>query len=180
MSTQRRTRPIPGQNHEPDWVIDRFKSLIAERAARGENDGVKTNTRINPREWSLPVPEPKFGTLDLTFFPYQKELYEQGWDDDEGVVMKCSQVGASAWLIRWAMFWPDTLGRTALYVFPKEKQLADFSNQRIRPLIRAVRVPPRARPAGADQQRPPAADRPTVGSTCAARTSVDGVGVGRR
>lgn len=44
----------------------------------------------------------------------------------------------STYLIRWAMYWPDMKGLTALYVFPKKVQLRDFSQGRIRPLIRGT------------------------------------------
>ena len=42
----------------------------------------------------------------------------------------------STYLIRWAMFWPDIKGLTALYVFPKKVQLYDFSQGRVKPLTK--------------------------------------------
>jgi phage terminase large subunit GpA-like protein len=86
-------------------------------------------------EWSQAIPEPKFGALNFDVFPFQKQMYEWSSDDPEGVVQKAAQVGMSAWMIRWAMYFPDTRGRTALYVFPADEQARKFSNTRIKPLI---------------------------------------------
>ena len=100
-----------------DWFAGELRRVVAAR----------TRTKIGTPapsflDWALRIPEPKFGVLDFETFPYQRELYEEGHEDDEGVIQKCSQVGASAWMIRWAMFWPDIRGRTAIYLFPKEEQ----------------------------------------------------------
>ena len=86
-------------------------------------------------DWVGRVPEPKRGPLDFTRFPFQRELYEQGTEDRELVVKKATQVGISAFCIRWAMYWADQAGLTSLYVFPHQRQLADFSTTRIRPVI---------------------------------------------
>jgi Phage terminase large subunit (GpA) len=91
--------------------------------------------RIAFRDWAMPILEPKTGRLDFTRFPFQVELYELPADDAEVVIMKSTQVGVSAWLVRLVMFLADTGGLTCLYVFPKATQLADFSDARIRPLI---------------------------------------------
>lgn len=85
-----------------------------------------TGKRIGFHPWSLKVPEPKAGTLDFARFPFQLELYQQGAADKELVVMKSTQVGVSAYLVRWTMYWADVKGLTALYVFPKLKQMYDF------------------------------------------------------
>ena len=86
-------------------------------------------------EWALRVPEPKTGPLDFDRFPFQRELYELTADDHDVVIKKAAQVGISAHLVRWAIFWADMHAKTALYVFPKARQLSDFSDARIRPLI---------------------------------------------
>lgn len=109
-----------------DEAENRLRRFVASRDEK----------RVDFMEWALRIPEPKFGTLDFRLFPYQRELYSEGVYDEDGVIQKCSQVGASAWLVRWAIFWPDTKGRTSLYVFPRDEQGRAFSNQRIRPLIR--------------------------------------------
>lgn len=96
-------------------------------------------------EWSQRIPEPKTGQLDFTRFPYQRELYDEGEAERDLTIVKSTQVGASAWLVRWALYWADVHGKTALYVFPADKQLNEFSAQRIAPLLRtpalATRVP---------------------------------------
>src|SRR5829696_2336078 len=88
-------------------------------------------------EWALWLPEPKRGTLDFDRFPFQRELYEQGSGEREVVIKKATQVGISALAIRWAMYWADQCGLTSLYVFPYQRQLADFSDTRIRRVIEA-------------------------------------------
>jgi len=85
-------------------------------------------------DWALKVPEPR-GPLNFQRWPFQKELYEQGFDDREVVVMKATQLGISAWLVRWALAWADTAGARVVYVFPRARQLADFSIARVRPLL---------------------------------------------
>lgn len=96
-------------------------------------------------DWSLKVPETR-GPLNFKRWPFQRELYEQGFEDRELVVMKATQLGVSAWLIRWALCWADLHGAKVLYVFPRERQLLDFSDSRVRPLILGeylrTRVPP--------------------------------------
>jgi Phage terminase large subunit (GpA) len=97
--------------------------------------------------WSLRVPEPKTGRLDFDRYPFQRELYSDEFAyDREGVIKKATQLGVSAWLIRWLMFFADTKGWTAFYLFPKEKHMFRFHDLRIRPLIQrdgylAGRVP---------------------------------------
>jgi len=85
-------------------------------------------------DWSLRVPEPK-GELDFDRFPFQRELYADHEDPDI-VVKKCTQIGISAWAVRWAMFYADVLGVTVLYVFPHQRQLMDFADTRIATIIR--------------------------------------------
>ena len=85
-------------------------------------------------EWASQVPEPK-GELDFDRFPFQRELYRSSVDQHEVVIKKAAQVGVSAFCIRWAMYWAGARGLTALYVFPRQRQLRDFSDARIKPLI---------------------------------------------
>ena len=98
------------------------------------------------------------GTLDFERFPFQRELYERGADDRELVIKKATQVGVSAFCVRWAIYWAEQAGLTALYVFPYQRQLADFSAARIRPLLGAEFLSDRVadggvRNAGADADR---------------------------
>jgi hypothetical protein len=96
-------------------------------------------------QWAMKVPESK-GPLNFARWPFQRELYEQGFDDREVVVMKATQLGMSAWLVRWALCWADMHAARVLYIFPRERQLLDFSDGRIKPLILGeylrTRVPP--------------------------------------
>ncbi len=86
-------------------------------------------------EWAGRIPEPKTGPLDFDSFPYQRELYREGVELPEIDVMKSTQVGASAWLVRSVIYWVDR-GDTGLYVFPADEQLRSFYNSRIAPLLR--------------------------------------------
>jgi hypothetical protein len=111
-----------------------LSEAMYERLRLADSDESERRTPF--LDWALRIPEPKTGTLDFQRFPFQREMYKEGADAHEVAVMKATQVGVSAYLIRWAMYWPDMKGLTALYVFPKRVQLGEFSQQRIRPLIR--------------------------------------------
>ena len=53
--------------------------------------------------WCMRVPEPKTGRLDFQKWAFQRELYDSGFTyEDEGVVQKGTQVGMSAWIVRWS------------------------------------------------------------------------------
>lgn len=100
-------------------------------------------------DWAMRLPEPKAGTLDFSRFPFQRELYEEGTADAELVIKKSTQVGISALLLRWTLYWADVRGGTGLYVFPALKQMYDFSDARIRTVIDASRylrerIPPQS------------------------------------
>lgn len=85
----------------------------------------------------MQVPE-AHGPLDFAAFPFQVEMYdEHGAHDREQVWMKSTQCGISTLAIRWALYHADVHGRIGLYCFPTERELGDFSRQRIRPVIRA-------------------------------------------
>lgn len=118
-----------------DAFLDALQSDIAAQEQR----------RASFLDWAIKVPESK-GPLDFARWPFQRELYEQGFDDKEVVVMKATQLGLSAWLVRWALCWADMHGARVLYLFPRERQLLDFSDGRIKPLILGeylrTRVPP--------------------------------------
>lgn len=124
----RRSRPAFQQT--PTFLVS---DAIAEQHA--QDVAVATGTRIPFFDWSLRVPEPKSGTLDFERFPFQKELYHQGAAEQEAVVMKSTQVGVSAFLVRWVMYWADVKSVTALYVFPKLQQMYDFADARVKASI---------------------------------------------
>ena len=118
-----------------DAFLDALESDIAAHEQR----------RASFLQWALKVPETR-GPLNFERWPFQRELYEQGFDDREVVVMKATQLGISAWLVRWALCWADMHAARVLYIFPRERQLLDFSDGRIKPLILGeylrTRVPP--------------------------------------
>ena len=85
--------------------------------------------------WSAAVPEPKAGALDFRLFPFQRELYAEATDDRELVIMKSTQVGVSAFLLRWALYHADVHGRTCVYVFPTSRDMRDFTAARVKRVI---------------------------------------------
>jgi hypothetical protein len=107
-----------------DAFLDALESDIAAHEQR----------RASFLQWAIKVPETR-GPLNFDRWPFQRELYEQGFDDKEVVVMKATQLGISAWLVRWALCWADMHAARVLYIFPRERQLLDFSDGRIKPLI---------------------------------------------
>ena len=114
-------------------ALDDFTLSEGLKEALEQRLAAYDQTQVAFMDWAKKVPEPKSGTLDFKRFPFQPELYEAA-SHREVVVKKSTQVGVSAYLVRWTMFWADR-GLTALYVFPKQKQMYDFSDSRIRPLI---------------------------------------------
>lgn len=97
---------------------------------------MRDGTQLGFMEWALLVPEPKAGRLDFKRFPFQVELYSAGVNDEEAVVKKSTQVGMSAWGVRWALYHADTKGMTGLYLFPTARDMWDFSTLRVGPVIR--------------------------------------------
>lgn len=89
------------------------------------------------RAWVESVPESR-GPLDFARFTFQREMYdERSAHDREQVYMKGTQVGISTLMVRWVLFHADVHQRIALYTFPTDRELNDFSRQRIRPTIRS-------------------------------------------
>ena len=108
------------------------------RERMGVYVGKQQHRRVPFRPWALNIITASGDALDFDLFPFQREWYE-----DEivykrfAVWMKCTQVGVSEYLVRWALFFPDTRGDKALYVFPALRQLRDFSDERVKPLVRS-------------------------------------------
>jgi Phage terminase large subunit gpA, ATPase domain len=116
-------------------LIRRRVSMTTRSELRAKRDAAereKLDVEFMP--WALRVPEPK-AALDFDRFPFQRELYEAGANQRELVVKKATQIGVSAWLVRWSMYHADTKGWTSLYVFPTASQLYDFSDARVKTLI---------------------------------------------
>jgi hypothetical protein len=94
----RRRRSI--SNADPAAELRR--RLITLDSRRGKREPFLT--------WALRVPEPKTGTLDFARFPFQRELYEQGGEPGDVVIKKATQLGVSAFALRFALYWVDQLG----------------------------------------------------------------------
>lgn len=112
-----------------------LSDAMRERAAR--QVAAKKEAALNFLEWALKLPEAKTGTLNFARFPFQKELYEEGFATREVVVRKATQVGVSAWALRWILAHADRYGRTGLYIFPTRDTVFDFSDSRIKPVLDA-------------------------------------------
>jgi len=66
---------------------------------------------------------------------------------------KSTQVGVSAWAVRWALYHSDTKGLTGLYVFPTARDMWDFSTLRVGPIIRnSPRLSRRQKPDDPDNK----------------------------
>jgi hypothetical protein len=125
-----------------DRLIDRHQSAFArattQSARRVHEDVRQRKGKVKPPsffDWSLRIKEPKAGRLDFDRFPFQRELYAETHDDLEAVVVKATQIGISAYLVRWTLYWSDIEGWTVVYVFPKAAQMYDFSDTRVKELI---------------------------------------------
>jgi hypothetical protein len=112
-----------------------LSDALAEVLSQRERE--RRATKVSFLDWALKVPEPKAGRLDFKRFPPQLELYRD-WpaEDPDGVLMKATQVGVSAWAIRWALYWADIARMNGLYIFPKARDVYDFSDARINPAIK--------------------------------------------
>ena len=89
-------------------------------------------------EWAKLAPEPKSGTLNFRDFPFQPELLSQEVGLATNVVIKkATQAGISMLTWRWAGWRADVFGDTVLYVFPTEKHVSKFGDERIEPSIQA-------------------------------------------
>jgi hypothetical protein len=136
-------RPSPfARLREPDAITAPPRELAREALSKlqqgqKEQQEAKKVTRRTFRSWSEQVPEAKAGPLNFRDFAFQRELYEEAVVNAREVrVKKCTQGGFSAWAVRVALYHADIRGRTSLYVFPKDRHLRDFSNMRIRPVVR--------------------------------------------
>jgi hypothetical protein len=126
-------------------MADRLRRAGQGTPAGAKRRGSSGRRRLTLYEFALRVPEPK-RPLDFELFPSLRELYTDGVEHPELVVMKATQVGASAWLVRLSI-WLADLGKTMLYVFPTEEQLRMFQNARIAPLFRGPYLAKRVRNA---------------------------------
>jgi hypothetical protein len=111
-----------------------LRGVLSDRGAASRDVALR---RLAFRSWVDLVPEER-GPLDFGRFAYQRELYDESMAEDREVVFaKATQVGVSTLAVRWALFHADVHGRVCLYTFPTDRELGDFSRQRIRPVVRA-------------------------------------------
>src|SRR5579862_3205876 len=85
-----------------------LREALAEAIRQGLDE--RAGTRISFWDWAMRVPEPKAGILDFKTFPMQQELYAEASDDREMVIQKSTQLGITAWSLRWALYHSDVRG----------------------------------------------------------------------
>ncbi|RME71552.1 MAG: hypothetical protein D6784_14990 [Chloroflexi bacterium] len=102
--------------------------------------------------------------LDFARHPYLVDLYRE--TARRVVVYKASQVGASEYLVSYALHACDRRQATVLYVFPTDAHVSDFSSARFGPAIEASdyldAIIVEGRQKAADTARPRGADRVTL------------------
>lgn len=126
---ERRLQKLEGA--EADLSLrDVFGEELAIARRKGSGSG-----EVPFLEWALRCPEPKTGTLDFDRFPFQRRMYEDGAIAREEVMVKSTQVGASARNARKGLYQADQRGLTTLYVFPTKGDVYDFSDARITPMV---------------------------------------------
>ena len=105
--------------------------MLARRRRTATADGVDLLT------WTIVYRRHlKPGLLfDLVEHQYLVDIYN--CKAQEMVLYKASQVGASEYLVSYAMHAADVRSATALYVFPTDKHVSDFSSARLGPAIEA-------------------------------------------
>lgn len=88
-------------------------------------------------DWSLRVPERDAPLRIDHYFPYQAEWYsDEVANVREAVWMKSAQVGMTAYAWRWAARRADQFGDRAIYFFPTDTHVREFSVTRVGPSIR--------------------------------------------
>jgi hypothetical protein len=115
-------------------VEAQMRDAVAESSAQ---KGYVTEGALSFLDWAARVPEQR-GPLDLSEggrFHWQRFLYSSQVEGaKEVVVVKGTQIGVSAWLMRWSLRRADR-GKRVIYLFPGLTQMADFVRLRVDPLI---------------------------------------------
>lgn len=123
----RRRGPAEGDGFRfGEWATQSFEAQAEQRehAAR------------TLREYAELIPEPNIGPLRFEDFPFHEEWYSEEVADAEEVVMpKSAQVGATTWAWRGTVRRVDQFGDRALYIFPTDKHVTEFGDERIEPAI---------------------------------------------
>jgi hypothetical protein len=71
--------------------------------------------------------------FDLRSHPFLIDIYQE--TAPRAVIYKCSQVGASEYLITYSLHAADQRQATVLYIFPTDTHVSDFSSARFGPAI---------------------------------------------
>ena len=117
-------------------MAERLRRAGQGTQAASKRRGSDTAPSLTLLEYTRHVPEPKTGALNFDWFPFQPEIYETfGTRARDAVIRKCTQVGCSALLIRWALSESDLYSHTVLYVMPTLGDVFDFADGRITPLF---------------------------------------------
>jgi hypothetical protein len=125
------------------WVPVTPRDSDRDALAEWAEDRAQTITAIQSlarpmRDYAELIPEPTAGPLRFDDFPFQAEWYSPEVADAETVVMmKSSQIGASAHWWRWAVRRVDQFGEVGVYIFPTDTHVKDFGDERIEPGIEA-------------------------------------------
>lgn len=98
--------------------------------------------------------------FDLTRHPYLVDLY--ACHAQQMVIYKAGQMGASEYLVSYALHAADQRNATVLYVFPTDAHVSDFSSARIGPAIEASPYLGGVVIDGAGEQGKRGADRVTL------------------
>lgn len=121
---------IPGFDFSPDAAKDP-KAKKIEEMRRLPKDGLDLlDWTVDKRKYL--GPGRPFRTDN---HPYLVDIYN--CLDKEIVLMKASQMGASEWLVSYALHACDERTANVFYVFPTETHVSDFSTARLGPAIEA-------------------------------------------
>lgn len=156
--------PRPGTVGDPDAAPTAFASELRQRR-EGREAGQASNSRDGNvsdfLDWARRLLTAKGKPLDFERFAFQQEIYEVFADDEvkDAVLMKGVQVGASELLVRLTLFYADTRCVNTLYVFPALKQMRDFADTRVEPLLEQNAEPVGPNSGGGRQEQGVETDR---------------------
>ncbi len=132
--------PRPATIGEPDAAPAAIAGELRRRqpAELGPNEQPTDRKHLGVLAWSQRLLTAKGNPLEFEQrYGFQKEIYQVFADASvkDAVLMKSVQVGASELLTRLTLYLADSNRISTLYVFPALKQMHDFVDARISPLI---------------------------------------------
>lgn len=134
----RRPPVVSGYDRIFDTDEGRVEAFTELRERMEAFVGKQQHRRVPFLPWNAQLTTAAGEMLDFDTFPFQREWYEDEIVYTRFVAwMKATQVGVSEYGVRWALFFPDKHGDKALYIFPALRQLRDFSDERVKPLVRS-------------------------------------------